>query len=232
MSPRSNADRHEHGQNFLVDQAVISSIVAQVTAATGPLLEIGGGGAVTTRLATTGRPLTVVEIDDRWVRRLRRSLPAHVDVVHADYLRVPHPRGPHVVVASLPFPLTTAVLRRLLGEREWTHAVLLVQWEVARRRAGVGGATLLTAQWWPWYDFALLRRVPMRAFRAVAVGRRRTPADRPAPRPRGARPPRVPALRPAGVHRARRWVARDPAPLGVVRRACPRGLAPQQGTRA
>ncbi len=94
------------------------------------------------------------------MRRLRRSLPAHVDVVHADYLRVPHPRGPHVVVASLPFPLTTAVLRRLLGEREWTHAVLLVQWEVARRRAGVGGATLLTAQWWPWYDFALLRRVP------------------------------------------------------------------------
>ncbi len=165
MSPRSNAGRHEHGQNFLVDQAVISSILAEVAAATGPLLEIGGGGgAVTTRLAATGRPLTVVEIDDRWVRRLRRSLPAHVDVVHDDYLRVRHPRGPHVVVASLPFHLTTAMLRRLLGEREWTHAVLLVQWEVARRRAGVGGATLLTAQWWPWYDFTLLRRVPLRAF--------------------------------------------------------------------
>jgi 23S rRNA (adenine-N6)-dimethyltransferase len=43
--------------------------------------------------------------------------------------------------------------------------VLLVQWEVARRRAGVGGATLLTAQEWPWFEFRLLRRVPARAFR-------------------------------------------------------------------
>lgn len=45
-----------------------------------------------------------------------------------------------------------------------TDAVLLMQWEVARRRAGVGGATMMTAQWWPWFEFALVQRVPATAF--------------------------------------------------------------------
>lgn len=39
--------------------------------------------------------------------------------------------------------------------------------EVARKRAAVGGTTLLTASWWPWYEFALAGRVPARAFRPV-----------------------------------------------------------------
>jgi 23S rRNA (adenine-N6)-dimethyltransferase len=35
---------------------------------------------------------------------------------------------------------------------------------VARKRAGVGGATQLTAQWWPWFDLRLVRRIPASAF--------------------------------------------------------------------
>lgn len=44
---------------------------------------------------------------------------------------------------------------------------MLVQWEVARRRAGVGGASMLTASWWPCYEFTLHARVPARSFRPV-----------------------------------------------------------------
>jgi 23S rRNA (adenine-N6)-dimethyltransferase len=40
-----------------------------------------------------------------------------------------------------------------------------VQWEVARRRAAVGGASMMTAQWWPWFEFALARKVSADAFR-------------------------------------------------------------------
>lgn len=168
MSPRVNAGRHEHGQNFLIDPSVVAAMVAGVAGTTGPVLEIGGGdGALTAGLAALGRALCVVELDVRWVRRMRRTLPAHVEVVHGDYLRAAHPRGPHAVVGNLPFHLTTAILRRLLAQPEWTDAVVLVQWEVARRRAGVGGASLMTAQWWPWFEFALLRRVPARAFAPV-----------------------------------------------------------------
>lgn len=37
---------------------------------------------------------------------------------------------------------------------------------LARRRAGVGGAAMMTAQWAPWFEFALHSRVPVRAFTA------------------------------------------------------------------
>lgn len=158
--------RHENGQNFLTDPRVPRQMVDLVARTSGPILEIGAGdGAITVPLARLGRPVVAVEIDERQVRRLRRRLPRTVEVRHADYLRSPHPAEPHVVVGNVPFHLTTAILRRLLDEPAWSRAVLLVQWEVARRRAGVGGATMLTAQWWPWYSFDLCARVPARAFR-------------------------------------------------------------------
>ncbi len=64
-------------------------------------------------------------------------------VVHGDALRTRLDRP--VVVGNLPFHLTTPILRRLLAAGGWTEAVLLTQWEVARKRAGVGGRTMLTA---------------------------------------------------------------------------------------
>ncbi|MFJ4984638.1 23S ribosomal RNA methyltransferase Erm [Streptomyces sp. NPDC088732] len=160
--------RHELGQNFLIDRTVLASIEALVARTSGPIVEIGpGDGALTVPLSRTGRPLTAVEIDPRRARRLARRLPPGVRVVNADVLRYRLPSEPHAVVGNLPFHLTTPIMRRLLSAGGWESAVLLVQWEVARRRAGVGGASMMTASWWPWYDFVLHSRVPARAFRPV-----------------------------------------------------------------
>lgn len=157
--------RHEYGQNFLTDTRVVDDIVGLVAATDGPILEIGpGDGALTLPLARLGRPLTAVEIDARAVRRLAPRLPAGVELVHGDFLAHRLPPGPHVVVGNLPFHHTTAILRTLLHAPAWTDAVLVCQWEVARRRAGVGGETLMTAQWSPWFTFSLSSRVPSAAF--------------------------------------------------------------------
>lgn len=158
--------RHEHGQNFLHDRRVIDAIVDLVARTDGPILEIGaGGGALTVPLQRLGRPLTAIEIDGRRAARLADRTAASTRVVAADFLRFRLPRIPHVLVGNLPFHLTTAMLRRILHSPCCTDAVLLVQWEVARRRAGIGGATMMTAQWWPWFDFAVSQRVSANAFR-------------------------------------------------------------------
>lgn len=94
-------------------------------------------------------------------------MPEHVTVVSDDFLTFRLPEHPHVLVGNLPFHLTTATLRRLLPARGWQTAIVLVQWEVARRRAGIGGATMLTACWWPEYEFTVRARVPARSFRPV-----------------------------------------------------------------
>ncbi|MGW1281077.1 23S ribosomal RNA methyltransferase Erm [Streptomyces tsukubensis] len=162
----SHPGRHELGQNFLVDRSTIDTMTRLVAGTNGPILEIGpGGGALTLPLQRLGRELTAVEIDGRRAAELRRRTRRPTTVVTADFLRYRVPAGPHVLVGNLPFHQTTAMLRRILRSPDWTDAVLLVQWEVARRRAGVGGATLMTAQWWPWYAFRLVGRVPATAFR-------------------------------------------------------------------
>jgi 23S rRNA (adenine-N6)-dimethyltransferase len=187
--PQAPGGRHELGQNFLADPRVIAAVLALVDGTRGPIVEIGpGDGALTIPLGRTGRPVTAVELDPRRARRLAGRAGPNVTVVHGDALRFRLPRVPHTVVGNVPFHLTTAILRRLLAAADWEHAVLLVQWEAARRRAGVGGATLLTASWWPWYVFELHSRVPARAFRPVpavdggllAISRRERPlvADR------------------------------------------------------
>lgn len=166
--------RHELGQNFLADAHLIAAVQRLVRTETfGPIIELGAGdGALTRPLARLGRPVTALEIDPRRARRLALNVradnaraAAHVEVVCTDILRYKFPDTPHTIVGNLPFHLTTAVIRRLLAEHAWTCAVLIVQWEVARRRAGVGGASMLTASWWPWYDFRLVRRIPASSFR-------------------------------------------------------------------
>ncbi|WP_114855132.1 23S ribosomal RNA methyltransferase Erm [Brachybacterium sp. YJGR34] len=166
---RHHPGPHELGQNHLHDPHVIDRVVALVARTDGPVVEWGAGdGALTLPLAALGRPLEAVEIDERAVRRLTRRLPgrtgARVTVTHGDLLA--HvPPSESTLVANLPFHLTTPALRHLLRTGGWTDAVLITQWEVARKRAGVGGSTLMTAQWWPWYEVRLETRIPAAAFR-------------------------------------------------------------------
>lgn len=166
MRTRSvHGGRHELGQNFLVHKPTIDRIVALVEKTDGAIIEIGAGsGALTAGLAGLGRNLTAIDIDERRIIDLRRAHPA-VRVEQADALR--HPLGASVIVGNVPFHLTTPILRRLLRRPAWRDAVLLTQWEVARKRAGVGGGTLLTAQSGPWFEFHLHGRVPARAFRPM-----------------------------------------------------------------
>lgn len=164
--PHHRVGRHELGQNFLTDPSVVDAIVGAVEPTDGPIFEIGpGDGALTWPLERLGRPLTCIEVDPERAESLAQRSSSSVTRIHvADFLHYRLPTSRHVLVGNIPFHVTTPVLRRILAGPGWTEAVLLVQWEVARKRAGVGGSTMMTAQWWPWYDFRLLRRVDSDSF--------------------------------------------------------------------
>jgi 23S rRNA (adenine-N6)-dimethyltransferase len=234
-SRRAVGGRHELGQNFLADPRIAARIAGLVPA--GPVVELGAGdGALTRRLAARPDPLTAVELDPRRAAALRSVVGHRAHVVCADMLRF-RLDAPHHVVSNVPFGITTPFLRYLLRQRAWRSAVLLVQWEVARKRAAVGGTTQLTAEWWPWYEFSLAGRVPAAAFRPrpsvdggiLVLHRRERPLVAGAERASYQRLVRtafrgdrlLPALR--GMPGARRWVGAH-----GLRTAQPRELTADQ----
>ncbi|MBN8593964.1 MAG: 16S rRNA (adenine(1518)-N(6)/adenine(1519)-N(6))-dimethyltransferase RsmA [Anaerolineae bacterium] len=130
------------GQNFLHDPNALDKIVA--TAGITPedaVLEVGPGtGALTTRLAQVAKRLVTVEVDDRLAPILESQLAPypHIEIIWQDILQVDvaalFASGPYVVVANLPYYITSAILRHLLESRHRPRRlVLMVQTEVAER---------------------------------------------------------------------------------------------------
>ena len=130
------------------------------------MLDIGAGsGRLTTALATRARRVLAIELDPRWAARLRGRW-SNVDVVEGDVLEAELPREPFHVVANLPFDRTTAIMRMLLDDPRvpLVRADLVVEWEVARKRACPWPSTLNGVLWNAWYRFSVLRRLPPSAF--------------------------------------------------------------------
>jgi 23S rRNA (adenine-N6)-dimethyltransferase len=167
---RRDERRRRLGQNFLRPEFA-DRLVAEADFRPGELVvEIGAGlGAITIALAHRGIDVVAVEVDPVCVRRLRSSArgAGRVQVVEADFLTFPLPTRPFRVMGSLPFGETTEILRRLLGNPgvPLKRADVIVQWEVARKRAAVPPSTLLSTVWAPWWEFRLGRRIPAAEFR-------------------------------------------------------------------
>ena len=186
--------RRRLGQNFLLPDVAESFVEAGSFAPGEVVVDIGAGrGACTHALARRGVEVVAVEHDPVWAATLRREVRrlglTGVRVVEGDALGLRLDRlakgRPYRVVGSLPFGVTTALLRHLFDdvERSPWRADLIVQWEVARKRAAVPPSTLVSTTWAPWWTFELVRRIPARSFRpvpAVDAGvlrvTRRTPA--------------------------------------------------------
>lgn len=142
--------RKRLGQNFLIHENIIGSIVKLLDIAPGDeIVEIGSGlGFLTRRLVDTAKRVWAVEIDPALVDRLKQSsLASHpaFQLIHNDILKVvPEDFLPlHKVklVGNLPYSISTPILFRLFDWREhFSSLVLMMQKEVADRIAS-GPAT-------------------------------------------------------------------------------------------
>jgi 23S rRNA (adenine-N6)-dimethyltransferase len=172
VSARGRTDRdwrrRRLGQNVL-DPATAEQIVDEAAFAPGELVvEIGAGaGALTAALARRGLRVVAVEPDPAWAGRLREQ--AGLRVVARDFLAIALPREPFRVIGSLPFGRTTDIFRRLLDDPATglRRADVIVQWEVAVKRAALPPTTLLSTTWMPWRQVHLARRIPAARFRPV-----------------------------------------------------------------
>ncbi len=171
---RRDERRRRLGQNFLTP-SVVDRLVSEAGISPGELVvDLGAGsGTLSLALAARGARVIAVEIDEDWAAKLRRDVGRRgvgsVRVVHADVLTWPFPTHPFRAMGNLAFGSTTANLHRLLDRPDLPliRADLVVQWEVARKRAAVPASTLISTSWAPWWEFQLGRRIPASQFRPV-----------------------------------------------------------------
>ena len=141
------------GQNFLIDTNILNRIVdfAELTDESGAI-EIGPGiGALTEQLAKSSKKVTAFEIDQRLLPILADTLSPydnvkiiHEDILKADVRQVIAEEFTDIqdlmVVANLPYYVTTPIILKLLSENLPIRGIVcMLQKEVADRIAAKPG---------------------------------------------------------------------------------------------
>lgn len=142
------------GQNFLVEPAGLRKVLtAAELQGDEQVLEIGAGlGSLTVLLAQTARDVVAIEIDQKLFPALQEALAPYENVktIHGDILNLDLDGLLHdqdfVVVANIPYYITSAIIRKLLeANKRPSRMILTIQKEVAERIIARDGKMSLLA---------------------------------------------------------------------------------------
>ena len=148
---------HAHkglGQNFLQDPLALEGIVAaSQIQPTDIVLEIGPGlGSLTRYLAAAAKEVIAVELDGNLIPPLKAVLAPYenINVIHGDILKLSPENliseDNYLVVANIPYYITSAVIRHLLESKSRPRRIVLtIQKEVAQRICAKPGDMSLLA---------------------------------------------------------------------------------------
>lgn len=141
-----------YGQNFLIDEYTVSSIVEKANVSKDDLIiEIGPGlGTLTSILLEKAGKVVCVELDPKMIEIIkdRFSFYDNFEFIHDDILKVDLKKlisensnfNNVKVVANLPYYITTPIIMKLLEEKlNLTSITVMVQKEVAERLAETPG---------------------------------------------------------------------------------------------
>lgn len=146
--------RKSLGQNFLIEESFLRKIIAVAEVEQNcEVLEVGAGlGSLTRHLAEAARRVVAVELDQRLMPVLSTVLAGrdNVRLEHGDMLALDPGAlmdlDGYLVVANIPYYITSALIRHLLEARvKPGRLVLTVQREVAERICAEPGEMSLLA---------------------------------------------------------------------------------------
>ncbi len=131
------------GQNFLVDGNYISKIIRALDPQIGEtIVEIGAGrGALTEKLVESGANVVAIELEREMIAVLREKFAENenfqlieADALKIDYSKFQIPNSKLKLVANLPYYISTAILQKLIEQRDYfSEMILMFQREVVER---------------------------------------------------------------------------------------------------
>ena len=162
------------GQNFLQDSSALEKIaLAAEIQRDDCVLEIGPGlGSLTRYLAVSAQKVTAVELDPDLLAPLRAVLKPYqnVHVIHGDILELSISeiidQPDYLVVANIPYNITSAIIRHLLeSDPKPRRVVLTIQKEVAERIcARPGDLSLLALSVQVYGAPSIAAKIPAKSF--------------------------------------------------------------------
>lgn len=175
---QAHTPRKQFGQHFLTDQNILQKIVhAAEVQSDATVLEIGPGlGDLTRALSAAAARVVAVEVDRDLAARLREEFAGtNAQILQGDILKQTpdvwlaqaNAQPPYLVVANLPYYITSAILRYLLeAPTPPTRIVVMVQQEVAQQMTATAPHANLLAVSVQYYGTPrIVAHVPAGAFR-------------------------------------------------------------------
>ncbi len=144
MRRHSSFHKRRFGQHFLNSKRIAQHIIdcAHVTGES--VIEIGAGKGIMTRLiAARADDITAIEIDSTLAARLRQEKIPNTVVLQKDFLAVSLREFRNtVVIGNIPYAISTAIMHKLVSERESIKRIVLtLQKEFAQRLFAEKGTT-------------------------------------------------------------------------------------------
>lgn len=129
--------RKKWGQNWLIDNNVISKIINLSGAKNNEVVEIGPGlGALTFSLVKVAKTITAYEIDPLSIKILQAELSANnLKIVNEDFLKANFLwTKPCVLIGNIPYYITSQIIFKVLKNYDkFSQVTLTVQNEMADR---------------------------------------------------------------------------------------------------
>lgn len=164
------------GQNFLVDETILLNIVTYAgVSRQDTVMEIGPGlGSLTRHLALAADKVVAVELDQKLFPALETILKPfpNVRLIQGDILKLALadlvPQDDYLVVANIPYYITSAILRHLLESTPRPRRIVLtVQKEIAERICAGSKLSLLAVSVQVYGQPSIQMQIPAEAFLPV-----------------------------------------------------------------
>ncbi len=166
--------KKKYGQNFLIDQNIISQIINEIKISNNNhYLEIGPGrGALTVHLNKKIKNLTLIEVDEDMIPILEKINPQNFNLVHNDILKLDEKffSNFQTIIGNLPYYISTEIIFKLLAIANIQTMYFMLQKEVADRITATKGSKnncILTNLISFHFDSEILIEVPPQSFDPV-----------------------------------------------------------------
>lgn len=132
-------------------------------------MELGAGkGALTTILAQKAATVLAVEYDNTFVQilKLKTVKNKNTQIIHEDILKINLPKKKYVVVASIPYAITTPIMKMLLNHPSgaFDRGVIIMEKGAGKRFTATFIRNAYVLVWRMWFDLTYMKDISRDCF--------------------------------------------------------------------